>query len=516
MKSFFPFIQIRKPRCTASPFTRLEFKPVRVAALIFLFAGGGTVSIARAQSEAPPNGVEAAGAAATKSPAQSAIAPATGPSADQASPPTGLWERSNLLGDMGGVRPLLDSHGITLGLQETSEAYGNFSGGTKKGLAYNGATLFGLGVDTDKAFGLKGGQFNVSALQIHGHGITTANLNATQTVSGMEAVATTRLWELWYQQSFLDGKFDVRAGQQSIDQTFLVTDYGGLFVNATFGWPGLPSADLPAGGPAYPLSSLGVQMRAKVSDAVTVLGGVFDGEPALGTGDPQRENAHGTQLDLHGGALLIGEVQYQINPPAPEGSPQPAGLPGTYKLGFWYNTNRFADQHFGQDGTSLANAPEGGDPAMHRGNFSVYAVADQMVWRPSADSAKSIGVFARAMGAPSNRNLINLMVQGGVVLKAPFKGRDNDSVGLAVSYANFSPGVSALDRDTAAASPGYPVRSAETVIEATYQYQIVPWWQLQADLQYIVRPGGGIPNPNNDGRRIGNEAVAGLRTVVVF
>ena len=522
MKVTSSLAQLRDNRPAVRLSGESRLKPMRAAAMLALMlAGGGSVSAAHAQSAdtTPPaaNGGASAGAATDATPAQRAApATATATPVDQVPAPAGLWNRSNLFGDMAGLRPLLSDHGIALGLQETSEFYGNFSGGVNKGVAYDGATLFGLGVDTEKAFGLKGGQFNVSALQIHGHGITAANLATAQTISGVEASATTRLWELWYQQSFFDDKFDLKVGQQSLDQEFIVTQYGGTFINATFGWPVLPSADLPAGGPAYPLSSLGVRLRAKPSDAVTVLGGVFDGNPAPGIGDPQKLNASGTNFNLNNGALLIGEVQYAFNQPAPVGQPQPAGMPGTYKLGFWYNTNRFADQHYAQDGTSLANAPAGAEPATHRGDFSLYAVADQMIWRPSADSPQSVGVFARVMGAPSNRNVIDLALQGGVVLKAPFKGRDNDSVGLAVGYANFSSAASALDRDTAATTPGYPVRSAETVIEATYQYQVAPWWQVQADFQYIVRPGGGIPNPNNNGQRIGNEAVAGLRTVVAF
>lgn len=472
-----------------------------------------------------------AGIAAAPAHAQSAPAAPSAPSentdpVDAAKPPqgetapaapTGLWERSNLLGDMGGLRTLLGNYGVTFSLQETSEAYGNFSGGTKRGLAYDGATQFGLNVDTDKAFGLKGGQFFVDALQIHGHGITAAHLNSLQSVSGVEAEPTTRLWELWYQQAFGD-KFDVKIGQQSLDQEFIVSQYASTFVNATFGWPVLPAVDMPAGGPAYPLSSLGVRLRVKPTDSLTILGGVFDGNPAPGTGDVQKLNGSGTTFNLHGGTLLIGEVQYAINQaPASGSSAQPSGLPGTYKLGFWYNNERFADQRFGTDGLSLANPLSNGVPAKHRGDFSLYAVADQMVWRPSADSPRSVGVFVRAMGAPSNRNQVDFNLDAGVVLKAPFKGRDNDSVGLALGYANVSSSASALDRDVGTfTTPGFPVRSAETVIEATYQYQVAPWWLVQADFQYFFRPGGGIPNPANGGARIGHEAVAGVRTVVTF
>jgi porin len=477
--------------------------PVAAAALLMLALAGGASTQAHAQGAAPA--ADASNSTVDTQTQQSAAAP------------SGLWERTTLLGDMGGLRTLLGAHGVTFSAQETSELFGNFSGGTRRGLAYDGATQFGLAVDMDKAIGLKGGQFFIDALQIHGHGITASHLSTLQSASGVEAEATTRLWELWYQQSFGDA-FDLKIGQQSLDQEFIVSQYANTFLNATFGWPVLPAADLPAGGPAYPLSSLGVRARYKLNDAVTVLGGVFDGNPAPGIGDAQKLNGSGTRFNLHNGALFIGEVQYAIGQPSAGGAQQATSvLPGTYKLGFWYNNARFADQRDGTDGLSLADPASNGQPRMRHGNFSVYAVADQMVWRASADSARSVGVFARVMGAPGDRNAVDFSANAGVVLKAPFAGRDNDSVGLALGYAGIGSHAGAFDRDTGAATtPGYPVRSAETVVEATYQYQVAPWWLVQADFQYFFRPGGGVPNPGAGGARIGNEAVGGVRTVLTF
>ncbi|EGD05909.1 carbohydrate-selective porin OprB, partial [Burkholderia sp. TJI49] len=230
----------------------------------------------------------------------SGAAPA--PSADTAAP-AGLFERSNLLGNMGGLRDVLGAHGVTLNLQETSEYLYNAAGGTGRGGAYQGLTQFGFSVDTEKAIGLPGGTFNVSGLQIHGSNLTQRYLQTLQTATGIEANSTTRLWELWYQQAFLGDKLDVKVGQQSLDQEFMVSQYAASFMNATFGWPVLPSADLPSGGPAYPLSSLGVRLRVKPSDAWTVLAGVFDGNPAGRLdGDPQQLNAHGTNFNLRSGA----------------------------------------------------------------------------------------------------------------------------------------------------------------------------------------------------------------------
>ena len=496
-----------------------------------LLMSGGPISLTflLSLSVAPPAVAQASGEVVPVSPAgQTEVQPPSQPAAGAdnqaatANPtppaPTGFWDRSNLFGDMGGLRPWLGNYGVTIGLQETSEYLNNLSGGIKRGGAYDGLTQFGIGVDTQKAFGLPGGTFNVSGLQIHGTNLTQRDLQSLQFASGIEADDTTRLWELWYQQSLLGGKVDVKVGQQSLDQEFMVSQYAGSFMNATFGWSALPSTDLPAGGPAYPLSSLGVRVRATPTDNWTVLAGAFDGSPAgNGVGDPQQLNSHGTNFNLHDGALFIGEVQYALNPaPSDPAAPKPGGLPGTYRLGFWYNTQQFADQGFDTTGLSLANPASNGVPQNHRGDYSFYAVADQMVWRPSADSPQSVGVFARIMGAPGDRNLVDLGINAGVTLKAPFKGRDNDVVGLALGYAQIGSHAQDLASATAAYTPGYPSRGSETVVEATYQYQVTPWWQLQADFQYVFSPGGGIPNPDNPSQRVSNEAIVGVRTNITF
>ena len=128
---------------------------------------------------------------------------------------------------------------------------------------------------------------------------------------------------------------DVKLGQQSLDQEFMVSKNAALFVNTMFGWPMLPSADLPGGGPAYPLSALGVRVRARPINSLTFLAGVFNGSPvANNTGDPQKQNGSGTSFPLNGGALAIAEMQYSF--PALGSmvySSQSQPLAGTYKLG---------------------------------------------------------------------------------------------------------------------------------------------------------------------------------------
>lgn len=450
---------------------------------------------------------------------QGAPPPAAGPDFT-----TGLWTRSNLLDDAGGLRSTLGRYGITFGIQDINEGWGNVSGGIRRGASYDGVTLMSVGLDTQRAFGWQGGTFNISAWNIRGRNISTDNLLNLQTVSGILASPTTRLWEIWFQQSFLDGRFDVKIGQQSLDQEFMVSQYSGLFLNTVMGWPMVPSADLYAGGPAYPLSSLGVRLRTQLGGGFTALGGVFQDNPPGGPFDADSQllgsTRWGGNFNLRTGALFIAELQYTRNQPRTgdmDYGTGAHGLPGTYKIGMWIDTAAFPSPRFDNTGLSLADPASTGIAGTLRNNFSIYGVVDQMIWRPSDDSPRSVGVFARIMGAPGDRNLINFSVNAGVALKAPLPGRDDDSFGVGFGIAKVSPSAAALDSDTAFFSgSSFPVRGSETFIEVTYQIQATGWWQLQPDFQYVFNPGGGIQNPNNPAQRVGNEAIFGLRSTVTF
>ena len=153
----------------------------------------------------------------------------------------GISRRDTLLGDVWGIRRGLSRFGISLDVMETSEALGNASGGVRRGAAYDGLTQVFLSLDTQRAFRWYGGTFNVSALQIHGDNLSATNLYSLQTASGIQANRATRLWELWYDQKFGEtDRFDLKIGQQSLDQEFMVSQNALLFVNTMFGWAMLP------------------------------------------------------------------------------------------------------------------------------------------------------------------------------------------------------------------------------------------------------------------------------------
>lgn len=446
---------------------------------------------------------------AMESPAFAQAIPTSVPGQAPASEPTtqssiGLWDRDTLLGDLGSARATLADIGIELKAQETSEVLGNVTGGVRRGVIYEGATLATLSVDTQKFLGFGGGTFSVSGFQIHGKGLSSANLDNLNVVSGIEAKPSTRLFELWYEQSILNGGVSVRVGQQAADQEFAVSQYGALFVNSGFGWATLTAIDLPSGGPAYPFATPGVRVKVQPTDDLALLVGLYNGDPD--------DNGSGTSFRVDKGAFLIGELQYSLN-----SSETDTGLPGTYKVGAWYNSNSFPDQRFGSDGLSLANPVSNGMPLLHRGDWGLYALVDQMIYRVPGTKDQGLGLFGRIMAAPGDRNQIGFYVNAGASYKGAIPGRPDDTAGVGVIYSRVSNTASNLDVDTAAFS-GAPrrIRDAETVLEVTYQAQITPWWTLQPDFQYVFKPAGGIPDPSRPSEVIGDAAVLGLRATITF
>jgi porin len=236
-------------------------------------------------------------------------------------------------------------------------------------------------------------------------------------------------------------------------------------------------------------------------------------------GDPQNVNASGTSFPVHGGVLVIGEMQFtypslgsMIN--ANEAEP----LARTYKLGFWYDSENFADQQFDNNGLSLANPASNGVPLNHHGDFSVYATADQLVWVDPHEGDRTINLFARVLGAPqANRNMVTFSANAGLTFHEPFLHRDFDTLAIGMGFGKISGADAAMDKATAFYTGTYvPIRGSETYLEITYQYQATPWLQIQPDVQYVFTPGGGLADPNNPGHVIGNELVLGVRTNILF
>ncbi len=422
-----------------------------------------------------------------------AIAALVGLPPAAASQPKSIWEQETLTGDWGGARTALKDRGIDVSMTYIGEVFDVLSGGLAQRASYQGRFDLTVDADLDKLLGWKGASASFTVFQIHSSSRNVAeNVGSIADPSNIDALQTTRLFSAWVQQNFFDDRVSIRVGQLGFDlESFTSATSGGL-INGTFGWATVLAANMISGGPAYPLAAPGVRVAIKPTDDITLLGAILSGDPAGPNCNdlPQVCNRYGLTFSFSGGALLVGEMQYAVN----QGK-QATGMPGVYKAGYWHETASFPDQQF---------------PAvMHEGNWGVYGVADQMVWR---GASSSLNLFLRAGMSPSDRNLISWYVDGGFGIKGPVTARPDDVLTFGVAYQKISPDAVAADRAAGLAV----IRSNEVVFELSYQAQLAPWWVLQPDIQYIVHPGGNVPDPNNPLVPVKNATVIGLRSTIKF
>lgn len=163
-----------------------------------------------------------------------------------------LWTREHLTGDWRGVRTSLEERGVTLTLKHEAETWSSGFGGLQTGTIYNGLTTASLTVDLDKLISWRGAKLFVSGFDIQGHGPSTSLVGNLQLISNIEATPDVKLYDLWVEQELLNQALSIRLGQEGANDEMMITKYGALFLNSSFGFPGLPAADLPSGGQTTP------------------------------------------------------------------------------------------------------------------------------------------------------------------------------------------------------------------------------------------------------------------------
>ena len=434
-----------------------------------------------------------------------------------------LWEQDFLTGDWGGLRRTLCAHGVEISATYTGEVFGIVRGGVKRGAVYDGLISLGLDVDLEKIVGWPGANFHASGYYPHGDSGSGKYAGDLAVFSNIDFYDSTRLFELWLDQSFFDGKFSLRAGQLAFDSEFGNSDYSALFISSSFGVATAISGNFPV--PIYAISALGARVKVQPVEWFYAQAAIYDGNPApaaLGDFSPDAAasnefNHFGTHFALRRdeGAFIATEIGVKFNQPAPDpswcASPAKAdgkGVSGDYKLGFVWHTDRFSDirdVQLATLGSSLAPAqPRGAD-----GNYALYLIADQEVWREPGSDSDGLGVFARAAFAPAGKNFFDWSGEIGAVYNGLLQSDGRDQLGLAFAWLDISGPATAATHDaniadhTAFAQPDY-----ETILEATYKFQVAKWWSFQPDVQWIIHPGGSHEHAN--------ALVIGLRTQLTF
>jgi porin len=363
-----------------------------------------------------------------------------------------LLERQTLTGDWNGVRPALSAHGIDLYLTYTGTLWGNANGGRQTGARWNGYLDFGVEVDLAKLGAWDGLGMHADFHWWQGVRPTGELIGGVRAMalSAWEAAATLRVYNLYLRQALADGRVVVKLGQLAADTDFMVSRYGGVFLNAAFG--DLPSQNLNLDAPVYPLAAPGLVVRGSPTSWLTMRFGAYTGD----AGDDVAGN-HGFDWEIgrNAGGTFFTEVAAERTGP----------LAGRYTLGGIFDTGGSA-----QFGTLQER----------RAHYELYGMIDQALIADGRGNPV-VGAFARLGGSTQDsRNVVSVNADAGLTWFGPLPARDNDVLGLGVSLFRFTNDFERRSQVT--------FGRGQTVLEVTYQIAIAPWLVVQPDAQFFFDP----------------------------
>jgi porin len=367
-----------------------------------------------------------------------------------------------LTGGWWGLRDSLVQRGITPSITYTADLLGNPVGGRRQGAAYAGQLNADLSFDLGKLAGLDGLTFDISGNWASGTDLSSDDIGNFFLVAQAFAGQRVRLYTLYLDQELFGGRLDIKVGRFAPGDDFLSWPDYTFFVNIALN-PAVFATQINVPGfLAAPLATWGARVRAKPVEAFTATAGLYYSDPSR---DLQSTAGIDFGLDVEGtGYLAMVEVAYRHN--QWEGA---TGMPGTYRLGGYYDSNRY---------------PSLLDPSTRqRGNWGVYLLADQVVYRERGGPGQGLALFGAFVAAPDQSiNVIPFFAAAGLAYRGLLPRRDKDITGLVAYYGAFS-------RDLQG-------RGAETVVEFTHSLVLSRWLAIQPDIQYVINPLGrsGVRN----------------------
>ncbi|MEI7475425.1 MAG: carbohydrate porin [bacterium] len=377
-------------------------------------------------------------------------------------------------GNWHGLRGKLEDHGLSFegyyymdNLLKTRGGYEERKNGKKAMLLpylYYGATL-----DTEKAGLWKGGTFYTAAELYGKTGMSLDEIGDTADVTSLDGYTQRhQLTQYWYQQKLFNNHYRIKIGRDSTLNEFDYQATRSSFVN--FGMVDNPMLTQAYLLPATPYAGFGILNEIKPTDNTSLKVGVYEGSPKPGT--------HSPAGFFNGRGHYVTAMEAAYTPTIKDHS-------GKYYLGSYIHSANWEKVYNGD----LAHS-----------NRGLYLGFEQKITNEKHDAEQGLTINSRFGKCPSDRNLITAYYSLGATYKGLIPKRDKDLLGVSWYYANLS-------RDSKnLSSEGGTKMHDEKAIETFYNFAVTPWFSIQPDFQYVVKPGGtGC-----------NATIFGLRTVFTF
>ena len=361
-------------------------------------------------------------------------------------------------------------------------------GGTASGSRSVSHLELRLKADLARIADREGATAYLHVLDNRGAGINARQTGSVMGVSNIEVpVPTTRIFQAWLQQSFLDDRFSLLAGLYPIDSEFFVMDSASLLLHPAFGTPA--DLALTRGPSIFNNSAFGIRGSWQSADReMYAMAALMDGIP----NDPARPKTTAIRFAKGDGAFVIAELgwtpkQARHVPDATEAvrdqSDRAPGGPdshiGKYAIGFWRYGSRVPDQ-FDVDAN---NEP------LQRRSLGAYLLAERTL-ASLGGGGRDLAAFARHSVSDGHSTAIDRTWNLGLRLRGPLASRPEDALVIGWTHGRLAPRWRA-----AQAASGAPPSVSEDAFEITWRAAPTPWLALQPLVQSIRHPGGARATP---------------------
>ena len=284
--------------------------------------------------------------------------------------------------------------------------------------------------------------------------------------------------ELWFQQSLLDDRLQIRIGKMDLTGGFqcsgcpvsfdccgYANDETTHFLNsALVNNPTIP----------FPEEGLGIALHYTPVDDWYISAAVADAQA------DGRETGFRTAFHDEDYYFYIAETGITPRADSPNGP-----LQGAYRIGAWFCSQPTAHSDAGDK--------------LYNDNAGLYMTFDQMLVKENdrQGDTQGLGAFFRYGYAPPAKNDMTRFYSFGLSWQGLFDGRDQDTLGAGFARGYFSDRANLTYHD-----------DAESVWETYYSIHFADWITVSPSMQYIANPGGQGQNKD--------AVVAGIRIQMMF
>lgn len=364
-----------------------------------------------------------------------------------------------LLGDWRGKRVAMSSGGYDWEVIYKLDVLNKVSRPNRKVYGLDNLDIK-LSLDGEKIAGLKGLSGLLYVLSNRG---SKPSLKGDRLPHGLDNIETpehantTKLYQAWIQQSFLDERLSVLVGLYDLNSEFYANESSAIFIHPTFGIGAEMAGTGQAGPSIFPTTSLAIRARLVPSLGYYLQAVTLDGVP----GDPG--NPHGTHVQFNEGDGALNVIEGAIPLSVAENAHD-----NKLALGVWRYTARFDD---------LLDVDINSNP-VKRVSHGYYGTFEKVLYYKPGSNEGSINSFVRAGKAEGDTSQFDMAWSAGLVFSGLFAGRDQDQLGIA--YAQEHNGAKYR------AVPGNSQVVYEKSFELTYRYHVMPGMVLQPMAQYLL------------------------------